>query len=342
MVNRWMESWDYLATADIPKRYEVTTIAANVSIGASGRNGTSALHLTHTNAGVAKTLDGQATWYTGFWVKLASIPSGERTLLSFYGTDGTKHVTFAVESTGLIMAYRGNAGAALLATSTFAFTAGVGVYLEFKATISDTVGEVVLKVNGSTDATLNTSSLDTRNGGAAATAAQIELFSGTDQTFNIDIDDWYINDATGGVDDTFWGDVRIIAKSVDGAGNSAQFTPSTGSNWQNVDDATPDGDTTYNESSTVNHIDSMTTAALGVTGTVKGVNLLVYARKTDAGVGTLAPLWRISGTDYPGTGVALPTDYAYVSQLYRVSPATSSAFTTSEIDGAEIGYKRTA
>src|SRR6185369_974515 len=111
VVNRWMESWDYLATADIPKRYEVTTIAANVSIGASGRNGTSALHLTHTNAGVAKTLDGQATWYTGFWVKLASIPSGERTLLSFYGTDGTKHVTFAVESTGLIMAYRGNAGA---------------------------------------------------------------------------------------------------------------------------------------------------------------------------------------------------------------------------------------
>src|SRR4029079_18835159 len=221
---------------------------------------------------------------------------------------GTLHVDFRLGPAGTIQATRNGT---VLGTGTAVIAIDTWTYLEFKVTISDTVGVVVTKVNGVTD--LNLSSQDTRNG-ANSTANTIEILGNGNTTSTIRLDDLYINDGTGGVDDDFWGDIRIVAKSVDGAGNSAQFTPSTGSNWQNVDDATPNGDTDYNESSTVNHIDSMTTAALGVTGTVKGVNLLVYARKTDAGVGTLAPLWRISGTDYPGTGVAPPTAYAYLSQ----------------------------
>jgi len=339
MANRFIESFDEIASADLPKRFSnVSSVAA---VNASGRNSGSALRLPNWNQGVDIVLsDSQATIIIGFAFKTSAIPS-DRILFTLIGSDGTVHVTYRMTAAGNITANR--ATATLLGTSAFVALINTFYYLEFKTTISDTVGVAELRVNGVVDASLALSSQDTKNAGATATVNTLRIVNGgSGDSANIDIDDLYVNDGAGGVDDTYWGDVRVIAKSVDGAGNSAQFTPSTGSNWQNVDDSTPDGDSTYNESSTVNHIDSMTTAALGVTGTVKGVGLSVYARKTDAGVGSLAPLWRISGTDFAGTGVALSTDYTYVTQLYRVSPSSSSAWTTSEIDGAEIGYKRTA
>jgi len=335
MANRFLDGFDHYATADLTRMW--SSLVSGPTITANGRNGGSCLEMANFARGVVKNLDSQATWIIGFAFRTSALPANfaNGQFVTFIDT-GTSHVDFRLGPAGTIQATRHGTA---LGTGTAVIAVDTWTYLEFKVTISDTVGVVVTKVNGVTD--LNLSSQDTRNG-ANASANIIQIIANGSASATIRLDDLYIHDGTGGVDDDFWGDIRIVAKSVDGAGNSAQFTPSTGSNWQNVDDATPNGDTDYNESSTVNHIDSMTTAALGVTGTVKGVNLLAYARKTDAGVGSLAPLWRISGTDYPGTGVALSTDYTYVSQLYRVSPATSSAFTTSEIDGAEIGYKRTA
>lgn len=333
-----------MATAQLGLRDGVVTVGSSTTVAASGRNSGNSLHLTNVQGGIDVSLGAQATWVVGFAYKIANF-SATRSVLSLF--DGTVcHVTLAIDTAGNLRVYRNTlASGTLLATGTTVLTANTFAYLELLITISDTVGVVQAQINGDAETftfvTGTSSTQDTRNGGNA-TANIVSFGGGSSSTVNVDYDDVYIHDGSGGVDDTFWGDVRLIAKSVDGAGNHTDFTPSTGSNWQNVDDATPDDDATYNESSTVNHIDSMTTAALGVTGTVKSVGVSLYARKTDAGAASLAPLWRISGTDYAGTGVAASTDYRYKTQLYRVSPATSSAWTTSEIDGAEVGYKRTA
>jgi len=339
MANRFIEGFDYLVTADLPKRFGIVVASTAISAG-NGRNGTASLRATNTQQGVSVTFDLQATWIVGMSFKISALPSNDEAIVGFDDASGARHVTFGITPTGALVAKRGSISGTTLGTGSTPLVAGTTYYLEFKVTISDTVGVAITKINGSTD--INLSSQDTKNAGTSASASMVTLLTGSNEAKTVDIDDLYINDGSGGVDDDFWGDGRVIAKTVDGAGNSAQFTPSAGSNWQNVDDAAPNGDTDYNESSTVNHIDSMTTAAIGVTGTVKGVGVSVYARKTDAGVGTLAPLWRISGTDYAGTGVPLSTDYLYVTQLYRVSPATAAAWTVSELDGAELGYKRTA
>lgn len=335
MANRMIEGFDYLATADLAKRFP--TVAASTTVSANGRNGGSSLRMTNWSQGVDKAFDLQATWIIGFAFKTATLI--QRQLLVFIDAGGALHASVQITAGGLIRVFRGDTGGTLLGTGTIAIVPNVWTYLEFKVTISDTVGVFVTRVNGVVD--INLSNQDTRNAGTSASAYLIQIMQTSGSTITTDIDDMYINDGSGGVDDDFWGDGRVVEKSVDGAGNYAQFTPSTGSNWQNVDDATPDSDTTYNESSTLNQIDSMTTAALGVTGTIKGVEVLISARKTDAGVGEIAPHWRIANTDYAGTSKALSVDYTYVSQTYRVSPNTSSAWTVSELDGAELGYKKT-
>jgi hypothetical protein len=342
MANRFIHGWDAVATADLPKILSDMGSGTD-TVAAGGRNSGNSLRLSRPSDSCQLAFDAQSMWIVGFaYRKTASLGIG-RLVTLFDGT--TTHSGLFVNVAGNIEIRRGTGAGTLLATGTTTLVAGTYAYIEVKLSISDTTGVVQVQVNGIAETltfvTGNATNQDTQNAGNAS-ANIIQFGGGTNTPENSDFDDMYINDGTGGVDDTFWGDIRVVAKSVDGAGNSAQFTPLSGANWQNVDEATPDGDTTYNESSTVNHIDSMTTDALGVAGTVKGVAVNVYARKTDAGAGSLAPLWRIGSTDYPGTGVPLSTDYSFVTQRYRVSPATSAAWTTSEIDGAQLGYKRTA
>lgn len=343
MANRFIEGFDYLTTALLAKRFQVDT----ATVGANGRNGGNSCRCSQGSG---------LTWgtvrMTGFTIGYA-----HKQITSF-GASGVSrqwrwmedslnivHLSAGITAAGNIIIYRGSFST-LLATGTTTLVADQYYYIEYQFTISDTTGVVKVWINGVAETltfvTGTETTQDTRNAGNGyVNFIGIGNTSGS-STASYEIDDLYLNDDTGGVDDSTWGDVRVIAVLPDSAGNYAQFTPSTGSNYQNVDDATADDDTTYNSSATVNHIDSFGTASLGVTGTVKGVSAQVYAKKTDSGTCSLAPFWRISGTDYAGTGIPLGTVYGFVTQLYRVSPATSSAWSTAEINGAEMGYKRTA
>jgi len=125
-----------------------------------------------------------------------------------------------------------------------------------------------------------------------------------------------------------------------GAGNHTQFTPSTGSNWQNVDDSAPNGDTDYNSDGTVGDRDSFVITDLpSVANAVKAVQYSLYARKDDAGTRQLAPFVRISGTNYDGTTVTMASSYGMFTEVKEQSPATSSAWGVSEVNGMEYGYK---
>jgi hypothetical protein len=74
---------------------------------------------------------------------------------------------------------------------------------------------------------------------------------------------------------------------------------------------------------------------------VRWVEHWIYARKDDAGTRKVAPLFRISSTDYVGSDDTLSTSYQYFGQIYENSPATSAAWSISEINNAEIGLKLT-
>ena len=127
-----------------------------------------------------------------------------------------------------------------------------------------------------------------------------------------------------------WSDTRAFAVETNGSAN----------NWSASADIPPDNDTSYVSSSTATQKDSyaLTDLPAGV-GAITAVVAKWVMRKTDAGSRTVAPLWRISASNYEGTPQTMGTSYAQAFQVYSVSPATSSAWTASEINGAELGVE---
>lgn len=220
-------------------------------------------------------------------------------------------------------------------SSVCGITANTWFTFEFWFKISDTVGDFELRINGVAVATGNGTS-DTKNG---LTGIMTNFLIGTPVAggYTLDVDDlWWAS----GID--FQGDVRAIGNVANAAGNYAQWAPLASTNVSQVDDATPDGDTSYNSSATVGHIDSFAFAALGVASgaTVVGVLSRNIVRKDDAAGRTIQNLMRIAATDYvSATSPGLSTSYAAYEDFRLLNPNTAAAWTVAGVDGTEFGYK---
>lgn len=127
-----------------------------------------------------------------------------------------------------------------------------------------------------------------------------------------------------------------------GSGASSQLTdaPASGSNWQNVDEVSPDESSTYvrgNSSSWERDsyaIEDHTTGA----GTIDSV--VVYMRCVRQGGGSQRAMTsiRVGGSYTDGSSVNLNAGgYADFSATYTVNPITSSAWSWTDIDAMEIG-----
>lgn len=215
----------------------------------------------------------------------------------------------------------------MLSTSTF-------YYIELKAKIDNSTGSYTLKIDGSTE--LTASGIDTQASGNAS-ADRLRIAVGNN-SFNSNWDDLYLLDDSGSAPlNDFLGDVRCTSLLPNGAGNYTQWTPSTGSNFQVVDETAPNDDTDYNSDSTVGHKDTYTFQDLTGTGTVYAVQSHLWARKDDAGTRQIAPLLRSGGSDNTGTTVSLSTSYAYYNQIYETNPITAAVWTVSDVNGLEAG-----
>jgi hypothetical protein len=140
--------------------------------------------------------------------------------------------------------------------------------------------------------------------------------------------------------DTPFGDRAVQLILPNGAGGDTGFTPLSGANYTNVDEAPSDGDTSYVYSSTPGTKDTYTLQDLPVAAdAVEGIVWKSVARKTDAGTRTIAPVLRISATDYVGTTQNPSTSYSGYFQAYAQNPATSAAWTPSDVNGLEAGQE---
>lgn len=137
------------------------------------------------------------------------------------------------------------------------------------------------------------------------------------------------------------GNPRLGMLKPDGVGNYSQWTPSAGSNYQNVDDVTPDDDTTYNETITVGHKDSYTMENVpSNVNDITGLAVTVRITKTDANSRMVRAFLRIGGVDYPHSDTqGVPGGYAYLQWIWTLSPATGVAFTAAEVNGLEAGVE---
>lgn len=304
------------------------TPGASHTISATGRTaGTNGLNMT-TTVTVKNVGSAVGTLNVAFaWDPTASM-GGD--VLVLYDA-GTAQLTVKPLSDGSVQVYRGTSGAgALLGTAAAgSVTSAVFQHIEVNTTISATVGVVQLWVNGVS--VLNLTAQNTK-ATANSTVSQFGLTAGG---------------TTGIACDIIWSTTRINDCRVEcfvptGAGSHTAFTPSTGANWQNVDEVPPNGDTDYNSTPTVNAIDTFAHGALtSAPLTIKAVVVQVRARNTTAGTGSIAPVARSSSTDSVGTAVALNTSYQDLQTVYETDPATSAAWANAAaVNAAEIGYKK--
>jgi hypothetical protein len=183
---------------------------------------------------------------------------------------GTVHLYFQVTA-GRLLQVKDSAWGVIGTTSGHSLAGQTWYYIEVKATISNTVGQVTINVDGVQR--LSTSAdKDTQNG-ASAYANQVYL--GQCFNFNTWHDDFYICDTTGSApQNAMLGDCRIDVIRPTGSGETTQFTPSAGANWENVDDSYgPDDDSTYNDGGS-GEKDTYQMGDVSLSGTIFGVRMM--------------------------------------------------------------------
>lgn len=124
-----------------------------------------------------------------------------------------------------------------------------------------------------------------------------------------------------------------------GAGDLTQlFAVGEANNWQNVDEASPDNDTTYNRTSTASErmdLYELQDHAEG-SGTINSVTVYAVCRALVAG--TVKPCLRAGGSDYaPASAGTLTTSYATYSHVWAINPNTGNPWQWSEIDALQAG-----
>jgi hypothetical protein len=310
---------------------------ANLLRSATTRHGYgfSATH-TVTNINWSKAVTPSAKVTVGFAVRMGvfngSLGSPD---CVFYADGGVRdHVGFLVTVGGAVSIARG--GVALATSATGLVTLNTWNYFEFTTTISDTVGVASVKLNGVEVVTFTG---DTKNAGTSTNIDVVLFKSGTSGNPYFWDDLYILNDLGSAPNNAPLGDVRVYNSVPTGAGNSTQLTPSTGSNWDAVDELPPSA-TDYVQGSVIGNKDLYQLADLpaGI-ATIFGIQTTVMAKKTDAGARLLKHVVRSGGTDYADTAVALSTSDTTTTSVRQVDPATSAAWTLANVNAAEIGVE---
>lgn len=280
-------------------------------------------------------------WF-GFAVYMTILGGNAPIAVLFGDGAAVPHLSLYLATDGSLSLYRGTSAGTLLETSATGLMAiNTWYYIEVYGLIDNATGAYEIRINGTN--VLDGSGVDSRNGGTDANVSCVGVTRIDNATFSGAItlyDDIYA--VTGdGVDATgFQDEISIEKISPTGAGNYTQLTPSAGSNWQNVDEI-PFSASDYNGSPTPGQKDTYAMSNLAAaSGDILGAVLHTATFKNNAGFIKGRRLLRISSTDYAGADY--PSFSATMqphSEVLEESPATTAAWTISEINAIETGFE---
>jgi hypothetical protein len=327
------DGFDYYATASFGLAWPGYTWQQPGSVAITGtgaRFGGGCMQVSYMHLWLPFAQSPKTTLIAGFAFKRNAYTATTSKPIAFYDDVG-EQVSFRFDGSYRIQAYvNGTAIAGAVTTTTI--TNDVWYYLEAKVKVDASSGTVELRINGTTE--INVSGYNTK-GQTSTNITRLYMYNGSDNAYQY-YDDLYIEDAN------FLGDVRVQSVLPSGAGGTTQWSPSAGSNYQCVDEAAHNSDTDYVSETTAGEKDTYAFQNVTpTTGTVKAVKVVLVARKDDAGSRSIAPVYG-NGTpasDVDGATVSIGTSYAFYPEITEVNPLTSSAWTISDVNGAEFGVK---
>lgn len=254
--------------------------------------------------------------------------AADRMLIEFRDGDGNIGMNVRLLSTNEFQVRRGTT---VIASTTTEAVLDAWVYIEFKVVTHDSTGSYELRKNGVS--ILSGSGVDTKNGsgGGSGYHATVRMHSAASL---MKFDDVYIDDSA------FHGDRKVITIFPNAAGDDADFTPSSGSNYQAVDDVPHDGDTSYVESATTDHQDLYGVPTPSPILGVDGVQHNVVCRKTDATDFDIKPVCKSGATESVDSAqVVDSTTYTTKRRILENDPDTASAWDAAGIGAAQFGYR---
>jgi len=285
-----------------------------------------------------------ATFICGLYVKTPGTLATTDFIRVYCGA--TLQFTIQILATGELRLQRG--GATTISTTTTTLSTSNEYYLEFKVLVNDTAGTFEVKI---ADVTLNNEETITATDHTDTLLDSKISSLSTEVTWNrvrfassmdgLLIDDVYLADGSGSDVNDFQGNILVEAIEPNGDGSTTNLTPSSGSNFENVDDATMDSDTTYNTADADSELDLYTMTDITRTGDIVGVQVQANARITEASPRKLRLITRHGTTNGESATTTLADDtYRGRYAIFEQNPDTAAAWTNSDITDIECGVKR--
>ena len=211
-------------------------------------------------------------------------------------------------------------------------------YVELQVLRGSGDGVLSVRINGMP--AIHLTGLDTVQDGGELVTAFVGAWPGHDCPVTLDVDDLYVADTTGTINNTFLGDVRVDAlpAQADGSLNEWIVTPAGAAAWQAVSD---DDEASAIQAAAGGLRQTFRVAPLPVMASpaIHGVQLTLLARKTDAGLGSLKGLVASGAQTATSAGVALQEQLAWHTVLFERDPGSGDAWTEGGFNAAEFGVE---
>ena len=183
----------------------------------------------------------------------------------------------------------------------------------------------------------------------------VGVITGT-PTGDMYVDDVAVNDDSGSFQNTWPGSGKIIVLKPNAAGDNTGLTTGVSDNtnhYLNVDEVTPDDDTSYNQTSTASQIDdyNLEASGLGASDIINVVAVGVRYRKVTSGTlvfkvrakaaaaGTVEASPNISSATTTFSTNAEATPKLYPLTMYDLPGASTTPWSTADLDQAQIGVE---
>ena len=339
MTLRIIEGFD--ALSDIGVKYTDTYAATLTFDTVNQRTGRACLDISGSSDNIFLNIGGNSNEiYVGFAMQITDTLRAWN-LLQFWSNRGATYLRMNSDGTLEIR----NLSSLVQASDGVCIIVDTWQYIEIKMirSNSSSAGDISVKVDGVVVLTLDAGK-DTLYSTAIAETWSVQLIGSNDATHCL-IDDLYICDGDGSVNNTFLGDVKVMTLYPEGNGNQNDFVGSdvdSVDNYLHVDDVTPDDDSSYVATAGAGDIDlyafeDMTESA----SLIHGVALNNVCMRPEIGHTKVARLVCRSGaTDYESDDLGIPAlQYSTLSKVYETNPADAAAWEEADVNAAEFGLK---
>lgn len=271
----------------------------------------------------------------GFAFKFDALPSGDTNMMYIITERQDYDINIQLSSTGEIVVER--RGTELGRSTTAGMSATNWYYIEIKIFLDNSAGTVDVKVDETS--VLSLSSQDTLYGPTANVAA-VRFYGNNNATYHWTYDDIYICDDSGSVNNDFLGDCSVLAIFPNAAGDATDWTPDSGNNYERVDEAESDDDTTYVESSTSTDEDLYNYGSVSGLSTIHGLQINTTLRETGAEPYSVYHSCKSGTTTSKGSAIPVGSVvYAHAERILEQDPDTSTAWILAGVNAAQFGIE---